>query len=111
MGKIFKFCIGILREDSAFPLKISYLEICFDVTRTAGGHTRHADGDHTRLVNLGPLALVNKCRLTNSSGKEIERINRAHVFCLIYKLISSSRDGDDLSIGFREKFETRAKND
>ena len=61
---------------------------------------RYAEGDHIKLVNLGRIALFNKYRLTNSSGKEIEENDNDHVICLMHKLLSSSRDSDDLSIGF-----------
>ena len=44
-----------------------------------------ADGDQIRLVNPGPIALFNKYRLTSSSGKEIEEIDKAHVICLLRK--------------------------
>ena len=35
-----------------------------------------------------------------SSGKHLEDIGHAHNVSLIYKLITSAKDGDDLSIGF-----------
>ena len=57
-------------------------------------------GDHMRLVNLGPIAFFIKYRFTSSCGKEIEEIDDAHFICLVYKLLSSSKDSDDLSIGF-----------
>ena len=50
----------IPREDSAISLKDSYLELDFNITHRAGGHARYADGDHIRLVNLGPVALFIK---------------------------------------------------
>ena len=53
-----------------------------------------------RLVNLGPIALFSNYELTTSSGKHMEYIDHAHLVCLIYKLITSSRGSDDLSIGF-----------
>ena len=81
-------------------MKDSYLELDFSVTHRAGAHARYVDGDHIRLVNLRPIALFNKYRLTSSSGKEIEEVYNSHVFCLMYKLISSSRYSDELSIGF-----------
>ena len=40
--------------------------------------------------------------MTSSSGKEIEEIDNAQVLCLMHKLISSSGDIDDLSIGFHQ---------
>ena len=94
-------------EDSAMSLKDSYLELDFHVTHRAGGHNRYVDNDHIGLDSLGPVALFNKNRLTSSSGKEIEEIDNAHVNCLMYKLISSSRDSDDLSIGFHRRNEVR----
>ena len=45
--------------------------------------------------------------MTNSSGKEIEEIDNAQVLCLLHKLELSSRDNDDLSIGFHRSFEVR----
>ena len=47
--------------------------------------------------------------MTNSSGKEKEEIDSAHVICLMYELISSSRDSDDLSIGFHRSNEARER--
>ena len=81
-------------------MKDSYIESDFNVTHRTGARSWYAGGDHITLVNLGPIAFYNKYRLTNSSGKEIGEIDNAHVICLLYKLISSSRDSDDLSIGF-----------
>ena len=81
----------------------------FNVTHTAGAPARYAAGDHTRLVNLRPIALFNKDRLTSSSGKERKEIENAHVVCLMYKLLSSSRDTDDLSIGFHGCNEARER--
>ena len=81
-------------------MRDSYLELDFSVTHRAGGHARYADGDPIRLINLGPMALFDKFRLTSSAVQKIEEIDKAHVICLMYKLISSSRDSDDLSIVF-----------
>ena len=38
--------------------------------------------------------------MTTSSGKHLEDINHSHIVSLMYKLITSSKDSDDLSIGF-----------
>ena len=88
-------------------MKDSYLELDFNVNHRAGGHDRYADGDHIRLVNLGPIALFNRYRLTSSSGTEMEKINNA--ICLLYKLLLSSRDSDGLSIGFHRSIEARER--
>ena len=39
-------------------------------------------------------------KLTTSSGKHLEDISHAHLVSLMYKLITSSKDSNDLSIGF-----------
>ena len=39
-------------------------------------------------------------KLTTSSGKHLGDINHAHPVSLMYKLITSSKGSDDLSIGF-----------
>ena len=62
-----------------------------------------------RLVNIGPIASFKKYRLTSSSGKEIEEIDNAHVICLMYNLLSSSRDSDDLLFGFHGSTDARER--
>ena len=47
--------------------------------------------------------------MTSSCGKEIEENDNALVFCLMHKIISISRDSDDLSIGFHRSNEVRKK--
>ena len=49
---------------------------------------------------MGPIALFSNFKLTTSSGKHLEDISHAHLVSLMYKLITSSKDSDDLSIGF-----------
>ena len=99
-GENIQFFFHMLREDGAISLRERYLELDFNVTRRASSHARYADGDHIRVVNLGAIALFKKYRLTSSSGKEMDEIDNAHNICLMHNLISSSRDSDDLSIGF-----------
>ena len=77
----------------------SYLELNFDVLH-AGTNNRYADGNDIRLVNLGPIGLFSNYKLTTSSGKHLENIDHAHIVSLMYKLLSSSKGSDDLSIGF-----------
>ena len=51
--------------------------------------------------------------MTGASGKEIEEIDNAHVICLINRLLTSSGDSDDLSVGFNgsiEALETKLTN-
>ena len=49
---------------------------------------------------MGPIALLSNFKLTKSSGKHLQDISHAHVVSLLYKLITSSKDSEDLSIDF-----------
>ena len=91
--------INIPREDSVTSMLNSYLELYFDVLHAATNN-RYVDGNDIRLVSLGPYALFSKYKLTTSSGKHQENIDHAHILSLMYKLLTSSKGSDDLSIGF-----------
>ena len=49
---------------------------------------------------MGPVALFSNFKLMTSSGKHLEDISHTHLVSLMYKLITSSKDSNDLSIGF-----------
>ena len=87
----------------------SYLELNFDVLH-AVNNNRYVDGNDIRLVNLGPIGLFSNYKLTTSSGKHLENIDHAHIVSLMYKLLSSSKGSDDLSIGF-DRDRTRRRNE
>ena len=91
--------INIPREDSVISLLNSYLELNFYVLHAATNN-RYVDGNDIRLVNLGPISLFSNYKLTTSSGKHLENIDHAHIVSLMYKLLTSSKGSDDLSIGF-----------
>ena len=91
--------INIPREDSVISLLSSYLELSFDILH-AVTNNRYVDGNNIRLVNLGPIALFSNYKLATSSGKHLENIDHAHIISLMYKLLTSSKGSDDLSIGF-----------
>ena len=97
------------REDSVISLLNSYLELNFDVLHAADNN-RYVDANDIRLDNLRPIALFSNYKLTTSSGKHLEEISHAHIVSLMYKLLSSSKDGDDLSIGF-DRNRVRRKNE
>ena len=86
-------------EGSVISLLKSYVELNFDVLQAATGN-RYADGTDIGLVNLAVIALISNYKLTTSSGKHLEEINQAHFVSLMYKLLSSSKESDALSIGF-----------
>ena len=91
--------INIPREDSVISLLKSYLDLNFEVIKKADG-PRYGNGNDIKLVNLGPTALFSNFELTTSSGKHLEDISHAHLVSLMYKLITSTKNSDDLSIGF-----------
>ena len=86
----------------------SYLELNFDVLHAASGN-RYVDGDDIRLVNLGVIGIFSIYKLTTSSVEHLENIDHAHIVCLIYKLLASSRDSDDLPICFDQSRDRRKR--
>ena len=101
--------INIPREDSVISLLNSYLELNFDVIQAATNN-RYTNDNDIRLVNLGPIALFSNYKLTTSSGKHLEEISHAHIVSLLYKLLTSSKDSEDSSIGF-DRNRGRRKNE
>ena len=101
--------INIPREDSVISLLNSYLELNFDVLQ-APSKNKYVDASDIRLVNLGPIVLFSNYKLTTSSGKLLEESSHSHIVSLMYKLLTSSRDSDDLSIGF-DRSRGRRKNE
>ena len=91
--------INIPREDSVISLLTSYLDLNFEVIKKVDD-PRYGNGNDIRLVKLGPVALFSNFKLSTSSGKHLEDISHAHLVSLMYKLITSSKDSNDLSIGF-----------
>ena len=91
--------INIPREDSLISLLNNYLELNFDVLHAANNN-RYVDANDIRLTNLGAIALFSVYKLVTHSSKHLEEITHAHFVSLIYKLVTSSKDSDDLSIGF-----------
>ena len=82
-------------------MKDGYLELEKNLKHKAPASNLYADVEKRRLVTSSPIALFTKLKLTSSSGKEIENSEKAHIACLIYKIIKNSKDSDDSSIGFR----------
>ena len=101
--------INIPREDSVISLLNSYLDLNFDVVHAANNN-RYADGNDIRLINLGPVALFSNYKLTSSSGKHLEDVTHAHIVSLMYILITTAKECDDLSIGF-DRDRTRRRNE
>ena len=87
----------------------SYIDLNFDVVHSVN-NDRYADNTEIRLVNLGPVALFSNYKLTTSSGKHLEEVSHAHIVSLMYKLITTAKGCDDLSIGF-DRDRTRRRNE
>ena len=101
--------IKIPREDSIISLLNSYLELNFDVLHAANNN-RYVDANDIRLVNLGPIAFFSVYKLVTASSKHLEEVTQSHFASLIYKIVTSSKDSDDLSIGF-DRDRGRRKNE
>ena len=99
---------NIPRRYSVNSLLGSRLRTTFDVLHAATNN-RYIDSDDIRLVNESLNALLSNYKLQSSSGKHIEEINNAHIVCLFYKLITSARNTDALSIGFDRDRERRKR--
>ena len=87
------------REESNSSFLNCCLDLNFDILHAATG-SRYAAGNDIGLVNLGPIALFSSHKLTTGSGKHLKESSHAHIVSLMYKLITSARSSDDLSIGF-----------
>ena len=91
--------INIPRKDSLISLLNSYIDLNFDVVHAANNN-RYVNNNEIRLVNFCPVALFSNYKLTTSSGKHLEDVSHAHIVSLMYKLITTAKGCDDLSIGF-----------
>ena len=91
--------INIPRENSVISLLNSYSHSSFKVI-TKTDKSRNANGNDIRLVNMDPIVLFGNDMLTTGSGKHLQVISQAQIISLMYKLKTSARDSDDLSIGF-----------
>ena len=100
--------INIPRENSLISLLNSYLELNFDVLHAATDN-RYVDGDIILPTNLAANTLFSNLNLTTCSGKHLEEISHAHIVSLIYKLLTSSRESDELPIGFHRSGDRRKR--
>ena len=77
----------------------SSLDLALEVKHAATG-IRYANGNDARLDTSGPIALFGSYKLTTGSGKHLEDDNQTHFVSLKYKLKTSAKDTDEISIGF-----------
>ena len=77
----------------------NYLDLNSEVIKKAD-NSRYANGNDTRLVNLGSIALFSSFKLATSSEKQLRDISHAHLVSLMCKMIPSSKNSDEPSIGF-----------
>ena len=91
--------VNVPREDSLISLLKKYLDWKFDVLHAATNN-RYVEVDDIWLINLAVIALFSKFKLTTISVKHLENVDHAHIVSLMYKLLTSNKGIDDLSVGF-----------
>ena len=91
--------INIPREHSIISMLNSFLDLKFDVVHAATNN-RYVHGNDVRLVNLGSIVLFSNYKLTTLLGKHLKDISHAHIVSLMYILLTSAKDTNDLSIYF-----------
>ena len=101
--------INLPREDSLISSLKSFLDLNFDVLHAATNN-RYIDNDIVWLISLAAIAVTSSLKLRTTSGKHLENIDHAHIVSLMYKLLTSSRDSDDLSICFVRNRDRRKNN-
>ena len=100
--------INVSRENSVISLLNRFLNLNVHLVQ-AGTNKRYVDGNDTRLVSLGSIALFSNHKLTVSSGKHSEDIIHPHIVSLMYKILTSCRGSDDLSTSFNRDRNTRQR--
>ena len=75
-----------------------YFDFNFEVCKEAENST-NGDGKDMQLLDLGRIALISNHKLTTSSGKLQQDISPANILSLMYEIITSAKDCDDLSNG------------
>ena len=77
----------------------SSLDLNFDVIHAAT-NDRYGDGCEKSLVSLGPIAPFSNSNITTSRRKHLEDFSHTLIVSLLYKLLTRSRAGDYLYVGF-----------
>ena len=92
--------ISLPREDAYICLQNSFISLEFEVLKN--NNIKFADGDEISLVNFGPISLFSEAKLTNFSGKHLEKVDNLHAVSLIHKLLTSTKSTSQLMYGFEE---------
>ena len=97
--------ISLSSEDPYICLQNSNTSKNFEVLKQ--DDTRYADGDQISLMTFGPVALFSEAKLTTSSGKHLEEVDKLHTVKLTNKLLTSGQQTSELMYGFEELQATR----
>ena len=97
--------ISLPREDAYICLQNSYISVEFEILKN--DNTRYANGNEISLVNFGPVALFSEAKLTTSSGKHLEKVDKVHPHSSMYKLLTSTQQISQLMYGFEESVAIR----
>ena len=73
----------------------------------AGAHALQADWDLMKLKKPGPHWFFGKLKLTSFRGKEPKQIDKNHIACLMYKLLTSRKVSMIYQLVFIECKQTR----
>ena len=83
-------------------MRLSFIDLDFKLILAAASHGNFEDADFTSFVYLAPISLFSEHEMTISIGEHLERFDYAHAVCLMYTLVTSSKDTNDLSIAVDE---------
>ena len=97
--------ISLPREDAHICLQNSNISVEFEILKN--DNTRYANGNEISLVNFGPVALISEAKLTTSSGKHLEKVDKVHPHSSMYKLLTSTQQISQLMYGFEESVAIR----
>ena len=88
----------IPKEDTVYPMKGSYFEKLVDAKQIKNHD--FANGTDLCSFNLNQISLNPQFNLTTIGGKHCENIGLGYTVCSLYKLLSLSKNHEELSVGF-----------
>ena len=68
---------------------------------------RYVDNGQIALVNFGPSAFFSEAKLTTSSGKHLEEVDKLHIKSIMHTRLTSQQQTSELMYGFEESESTR----
>ena len=94
-----KISNSLSRKDAYICLQSSHISLDFEVLKN--DDTRYADGDEIALVNFGPVASFSEAKLTPSSRKHLEKVEKLPIISTMHNPLTSQQTSE-LMYGFEE---------